>query len=331
MIKKIEKLLIATPTNNVHASTLARIGNDSLLAWFGGTQEGHEDVDIYMSRIFEGGGYSKPVMVAGEAHLPHWNPVLYAKENRVDLFYKVGHEIPIWHTRHAVSLDGANTFTTPRALVAGDVGGRGPVRNKPIRLKSGRVLAPASVETESAWDAFVDITTEEFSEFTRSANVPLWRGDEKMPCCEGSPAPFHMQGKGVIQPTLWQSEDGSVHMLLRSTEGYVLRSDSLDEGESWCPAYSAGLPNNNSGIDLVRMENGLLALVLNPVQGNWAARTPLSLYVSQDDGNSFALLMHFEITLGEYSYPAIVTEGNRLFVSYTWKRTHIAYWQIELE
>ena len=330
MIQKAEKWLVSAPTKNVHASTLARVGDESLLAWFGGTQEGHEDVDIYMTRISER-GYSKPIMVAGQAHCPHWNPVLYANGNRIDLFYKVGHEIPDWHTRHAVSLDGGNSFAPPKTLVVGDVGGRGPVRNKPIRLNSGRVLAPASIEAGSAWDAFVDITSEEFTEFARSASVPLWRGNEDAPHCEGGFAPQHVHGKGEIQPTLWQSEDQSVHMLLRSTEGYILRSDSFDEGNSWCPAYSIGLPNNNSGIDLARMEDGLLALVLNPVQGNWAARTPLSLYISQDDGQSFVPLMNFEVTSGEYSYPAIVTEGKRLFLSYTWKRTHIAYWQIELE
>lgn len=65
---------------------------------------------------------------------------------------------------------------------------------------------------------------------------------------------FH--GRGVIQPTLWESSPGTVHMLLRSTEGSIYRSDSTDGGVSWCPPYDTGLPNNNSGIDLDRLPNG---------------------------------------------------------------------------
>lgn len=39
------------------------------------------------------------------------------------------------------------------------------------------------------------------------------------------------QGKGIIQPTLWESEPGHVHMLLRSTAGRIFRSDSTDGGK----------------------------------------------------------------------------------------------------
>ena len=120
-------------------------------------------------------------------------------------------------------------------------------------------------------------------------------------------------------------------MFLRSTEGFVLRSFSDDEGETWSPAVSTGLPNNTSGIDLVQMADGRIVLAMNPVCGNWAARSPLSLYVSTDGGESFSLLTHLEINPGEYSYPAILADGNRLHVSYTWNRLKIAYWQIELE
>ena len=120
-------------------------------------------------------------------------------------------------------------------------------------------------------------------------------------------------------------------MLMRSSEGFLLRSDSSDEGESWCPAYLTALPNNNSGIDLVLMDSGLIVLALNPVSGNWAARTPLSLLFSRDDGDSFHELMTLEAGDGEFSYPCVIAEGNRLFVSYTWNRVAIAFWTIDFE
>ena len=124
-------------------------------------------------------------------------------------------------------------------------------------------------------------------------------------------------------------------MLLRSTEGFILRSDSVDDGESWCPAYSTGMPNNNSGIDLVHMDDGRICLVMNPV-GNSPGRcnglrSPISVYVSCDNGETFRQMLHLELNSGEYSYPAIISRGNKLYISYTWNRTKIAFWEIELE
>ena len=198
------------------------------------------------------------------------------------------------------------------------------MRNKPIRLSSGRILAPASIETETSWNAFIDISDDNGRTFHPSPFVPLNRPDTP---CDGYP----ITGKGVIQPTLWQDDSGTVHALLRSTEGYILRSDSANEGETWSPAVSSGLPNNNSGIDLIRLSDGRIFLVMNPVSGNWAERSPLSLYVSKDNGETFSLLMHLETKPGEFSYPCILCEGKRLHISYTWNRLKMAYWQIDLE
>lgn len=329
MWKRAEKTLIDLPTPNGHASTLALLGDDILLGWFGGTREADPDVDIYAARRVDG-IWQKPYPLAAQEGLQHWNPVFYTDGDRVELFYKVGHPIPAWYTRRMRSLDGGRTWSKPVEMVPGDIGGRGPVRNKPIRLASGRVLAPASIETRETWDAFIDISDDGGYTFRRTEFVPLWRkGQPKPEGCANEP--FEVADKGVIQPTLWQSDDGHVHMLLRSTEGFILRSDSEDEGETWCCAYSTGLANNNSGIDLIKMEDGRICLVMNPVSGNWKARSPITLCVSLDGGESFQELMHLERNPGEYSYPAILSRGNTLYISYTWNRLKMAFWEVEME
>lgn len=329
MWKKAQKTIIEIPTRSGHASTLALAGDDLLMAWFGGTREGNPDVDIYMTRR-TGGVWAEPWAAAAQENLQHWNPVFFAQGEKVDLYYKAGYPIPAWHTRRIRSADGGRTWTEPEELVPGDVGGRGPVKNKPVRLASGRILAPASIETETRWDAFVDVSDDGGETFRPSPFVPLWRKGEEKPV-GGVKEPFLIENKGVIQPTLWQSADGSVHMLLRSTEGFILRSDSSDEGETWCPAYSTGMPNNNSGIDLIQMEDGRICLVMNPVSGNWSARSPLTLYISLDGGGTFREMMHLELNPGEYSYPAVLSRGNTLYISYTWNREKMAFWEIELE
>jgi predicted neuraminidase len=115
-------------------------------------------------------------------------------------------------------------------------------------------------------------------------------------------------------------------MLMRSTAGWICRSDSHDGGRSWTPAVPTGLPNNNSGIDLARLRDGTLVLAYNPVAGNWAARTPLSLAISRDDGATWRRWRDLEAGPGEYSYPAIVADGDAVTVSYTWRRERIAFW-----
>jgi len=266
------------PFASCHASTLVALEDGSVLAaWFGGSREGAGDVAIWYSKRV-GGKWSPPIKVADEEGLPHWNPVLFQATNgKIFLFYKVGHIIPQWYTRYITSNDGGNTWSEPQPLVDGDRGGRGPVKNKPIRLHDGTWLAPASIEGEY-WDAFVDISYDEGKTWVKSSMVPInnrqMAGGQKAKDAELPVPEFSFKGKGVIQPTLWESKPGVVHMFLRSTDGFIYRSDSQDGGKTWCPAYRTSLPNNNSGIDLVRLDSGVLVLAYNPVGENWGPRTP---------------------------------------------------------
>jgi predicted neuraminidase len=334
MINRMHKEYIfeeERPFASCHASTIVTLEDGDLLAaWFGGTKEGNLDVDIWLSRR-SGGKWDKPIRVAGDPSIPYWNPVLHAYKDKVLLYFKVGHTIPEWYTLVMSSENGGRTWSEPRELVPGDIGGRGPVKNKLIVLGNGTWVAPASIEHD-LWDAFVDLSSDCGMTWTRSGLVPLRRnanihspGDQTHSLL---PQEAGFRGKGIIQPALWESTPGQVHMLLRSTDGWIYRSDSIDSGMTWSDASPTSLPNNNSGIDVVRMDNGILALVYNPVQGDWAARTPLVIRFSRDNGDSWSDEIVLEHEPGEYSYPAIIAEGSALYVTYTWKRERIAYWEI---
>lgn len=299
------------PFASCHASSLIQLPGGAFLAvWFGGTAEGRDDVAIWGAHR-DPGGWSAPRLLAKVDDRPHWNPVLFAAaDGRLHLFFKVGRTIPAWETWTMVSADGGRRWTTPRPLVSGDRGGRGPVKNKPIRLADGTWLAGASIETSTHWDVFVDRSQDEGRSWQASPLVPLDHAQ-----CDG---------RGVIQPTLWESEPGHVHMLVRSTCGRIWRSDSADGGHTWCQLYPLDLPNNNSGLDLVRLDDGALVLVCNPVATR--ARTPLSLLRSSDNGHTWPARLDLETAPGEYSYPAIVATGPQaVAVTYTWRRTRIAF------
>lgn len=322
--------------DSAHASTLLELEHGNVLvAWFGGSWEKGSDVAIWISRRMDG-VWEKPRAIAQVREIAMWNPVLFQKEDgTIMLFYKVGSTISEWCTWIIESRDGAETFTTPQELVLGDVGGRGPVKNKPIRLADGTVLAPASLEGNT-WDSFVDISEDDCKTWERSALVPLRRSGFDIQMVDRPYDKHYIYGKGVIQPTLWQDEAGVVHMFLRTTSSRVFRSDSLDGGKTWCTAYDTGLPNNNSGLDMVKLTSGAVALVYNPRENlpNYykGPRTPLVVSVSEDNGSTFTELKVLENQRGNYCYPAIIcNDKHEIMITYTWNRERIVFCKITYE
>lgn len=315
-----------------HASTLALLPNGDLFcAWFQGSTEGAPDVKIY-GTIRRDGLWESPVVLAGHNGVPCWNPVLYVRQNgELVLYYKVGEEIALWQTMCKISQDNGSSWSETKELVPGDAGGRGPVRNKILKLKSGRLLAPASLENGS-WRAFADISDDDGITWRKSEEVTISlpedqkvnRNFTKIPVSEQS-----FKGRGVIQPTFWESGE-AVHMLMRSTEGQIYHSISKNEGECWSEALPTGIPNNNSGIDTVKSFSGNVYLVCNPVGESWGKRTPICLLCSEGGGNNWEQVMLLDKGAGEFSYPAILCEGNTLYITYTWKRESIAFWEIKI-
>jgi len=301
-------------SGHVHASTVLPLRDGGFLAaWFEGSKEGNPDVAIW-GATRQGGKWSEKRRLAKvNEDAPHWNPVLRrADDGRISLYFKVGRNCADWRTYVIESRDGGQTWNDARELVPGDVrGGRGPVRNKCLRLKSGRWLAPASREID-AWRAFVDRSDDDGRTWTASAPI-------RMPDPKGK--------AGVIQPTLWVTADGRVKAYLRSNTGHVWETESADDGVTWTTARETSVPNNNSGIDLVKASDGCLYLVLNTTSGNWASRSVLEAWRSADDGANWTpwRVLEKEKT-GEFSYPCIIeSKSGALVVTYTWKRQRIAF------
>jgi predicted neuraminidase len=83
------------------------------------------------------------------------------------------------------------------------------------------------------------------------------------------------------------------------------------------------IPCPNSGLDAVRLADGRVVLACNPTH---EGRTPLSLLVSEDNGETWPLRMDLETGPGEYSYPSIIQASDgRVHVVYTWRRERIQH------
>ena len=300
-----------TPVNipSCHAATLIKTADGILAAWFGGTHEGHDDVQIYVAHRSDADGtWTEPQCVSVIEPIPNWNPVLFDNGEEILLYYKRSREIHSWNTMFTTSRDGGDTWAMPRRLCEDDIDGRGPVKNKPIRLSNGTILAGASFE-QGPWRCFCDISADNGYTWEQTPFLPVPTEDTE-----------------VIQPSLWEDERG-VHMLVRSKNKKIFRSDSTDFGKTWCTLYPTALPNNNSGLDLVKVGENRIILCCNPVT---EGRTPLSLFESTDSGDTFVHLFDLETEPGEYSYPAVITDGKYLYGCYTWRREKMVFFQCEL-
>lgn len=114
---------------------------------FRGAREKSPDTAIWLSRQQPCCGgeprtFEPPRRIADTPDIPCWNPVLRCDGGKLILYFKSGHEIPAWRTLTTESDDLGDSFGEIRELVPGDVGGRGPVKNKCIVLHDRTLLAP---------------------------------------------------------------------------------------------------------------------------------------------------------------------------------------------
>ena len=305
------------PFKSCHASTIAESDGSLVVAFFGGTHEKHQDVEIWLS-IRESDTWSEPLSVADGIfegnRYPCWNPVLYqVPGGDLILFYKVGPDPESWWGMMKRSGDGGKSWSGAEKLPDGNLG---PVKNKPVLLRNGDLLCPSSTEN-NGWKVHMEIT-DDFGE-TWEPNVVV----------------DPMSEFEVIQPTVLQHENGWLQILCRSENGFIIHSISVDQGKSWSVLEPIDLPNPNSGIDGVTLSNGTHILAYNhspkPPKEWGGPRYPLNIAISED-GFSWKASIVLEDNPGEYSYPSVIQDKKGLVhLVYTWNREKIKHVVIDPE
>ena len=304
----------SAPFPSCHAGTLAETPDGTLVAaWFGGYNEGHPRIGIWLSRYREG-RWSPPVEVANGLqpdgkYMATWNPVLFQpKEGPLLLFFKVGSSPIPWWGEMMISQDQGKTWTQRHKLPDGGIG---PVKNKPIQLADGTILCPSSTEENNEWIVHLEWTKDLGKTWSKSG-------------------PLHTKAEAeAIQPSILTYADGRMQLLCRNKDanGKLWQCWSDDGGKTWGTFEPTVLPNPNSGTDAVTLADGRQLLVYNHT--NAKAESPdvptgrrmLNVALSEN-GRDWSAVCILENTPGtEFSYPAVIqTRDGLVHILYTWQR-----------
>ncbi|MHA6804442.1 sialidase family protein [Salinifilum ghardaiensis] len=353
---------LAAPAPQSHAANLMPLPSGALgCAWFGGTQEGLPDINIWFARL-EGSAWSDPVQVSADPRCSEQNPVLFcAPDGALWLLYTAqhsGHQDTA-EVRVSLSHDEGRSWSEPRTLVpAGD--GCGVFVRQPVVVgASGRWMLPVF--------------------HCVRPSVGRWRGDEDTSAVlvsddRGATWQHHdVPGStGCVHMNIVPLPDGALLALFRRRQADAIHRSRSDDGVRWSQPTPTGLPNNNSSIQATALHDGRLALAFNPssaadatarraslydeIDGDaladrgpaegpagtafWGApRAPMSLALSEDGGETWPVRRDLESGDGycltnnsrdgtnrELSYPSVVqTADGYLHLAYTHHRRAIKH------
>eukprot|EP00898_Chlorokybus_atmophyticus_P004410 jgi/Chlat1/4970/Chrsp32S04927 len=305
------------PGRQTHASNLLVIdAQGTLLAcWFSGV-EGSDDVSIVVSRLEPGmehvdQKWSAPVSASHAPGRSAQNPVMWLDEMEGESGRRRVH---LLHTsqlawqgqgtsdvRHVVSSDGGLTWSEPQ-IVFTEKGAF--TKNQLVWSDDGELLLPMYY-TPGGYEDYA-------SHYCVLKQWVLTAGDM-------------LAQPSVVKPSPGTSDTVLVSFFRSRRSDFIYRSTSTDKGRTWTKAEKTVLPNNNSGIQALRLLSGALVMIFNNARN---ARKPASIALSYDDGITWPHVRDLEdgIYGGEFSYPSVVqTEDGYIHVSYTYKRETIKY------
>jgi predicted neuraminidase len=323
---------------HTHASCIVECPNGDLLAcWYEGETDRSADVHIQAARLTKGKDtWSETFLLADTPTLSDNNPcMIIDNQDRLWLFYftLLGSPEEAWETafiRYKISMHYqdqstpiiwdmetdlpvkpnaldetisklcqemiSNSHDDPKILKVRDqiqaqlksqlarkLGWT--IRAHPIILSSGTLLLPMASEIFGV--AAMAITSDGGKTWTFSK--PLY-------------------GYGVEQPSVFERTDGILVAYLRDAtlERRIRMSQSNDAGFTWSPITNTDFPNPGSGVEVLRLSSGNIALIYNDCAVH--PRNSLAISMSDDEGKSWQWTRHIERVIGEgrFDYPSII-------------------------
>lgn len=268
---------LPSPMVQNHAAFLSPQADGALIcAWFGGTLEGKSDIAVHASVLAAGADHWGPVQILSDdpAHSEQ-NPVIFtAPDGAMWLFHTsqpAGNQDQCRIRMARLHRDGLQLHADEGRF---------------LDLPRGCfVRAPLVVRDDGAW------------------LLPIFRCIQRLGQKWNGSHDYAAVGISDDHGATWRLEDvagslGSVHMspidlgagkmaafFRRRQADFVHRSDSSDGGRSWSATVATNVPNNNSSIAAIRLRDGRICMICNPVNAAMSPDRRNSLYdeLGEDD------------------------------------------------
>lgn len=335
---------------HVHSSCVVECSDGSLLAcWFRGSGERTAaDVLIQGARLRKGAKeWSEPFLMADTPDIPDCNPVMFI-DGREQLWlfwiavpadrwedsllrYRQSNNYmndgpPVWSWQDDLILKPGDQFAEAMetgykamGLLDSDYGGYAPdpfeslvetAKNKSNRQKGwmprthlivlpgGRILLP--LYSDGFYVGLMAISDDDGK---------TWRASSPI------------VGSCLNQPSVVRKQDGTLVAYMRSEgvmKGRTQISCSTDEGETWSNAKKTDIPNPNSSLEAIALNDGRWVMVYNDTGDG---RHSLAVSLSDDEGNSWKWTRHLERREGGmFHYPSIIQSRDGLIhITYTYQ------------
>jgi predicted neuraminidase len=274
--------LLPSPAVQNHAAFIEALDDGTLAClWFGGTLEGKADVSIFGCTLAPGADrWSAPVRLSDDPLRSEQNPVLaHDGRGRWQLFHTAqpdGNQDQCLLYAHDIAFDGGALASGTARIVDLPLGTF--IRARFVRRTDGAWMMPVFrciPRAGQRWNGSNDTSgvavSHDDGETWTLTEVP------------GSVGSVHM----TIVPL---DGDRMVAFYRRRQSDFVHRSESRDGGVTWSPPAPTDVPNNNGSINVVRLADGRLAMVCNPVSAAMSGDRRASLYdeIESDDDRTEA-------------------------------------------
>lgn len=175
-----------------------------------------------------------------------------------------------------------------------------------IRTRTGRMIVPVAFTDDikrryDAMSVFVLCSDDDGQTWKSSNEIAL-------------------KGEPLMEPGVAECGDASLYMTIRTKLGVLYESRSLDGGMTWADPSPTKLPSPAAPSTVFRdpRSGSLWMFWINRAKGDWKQRTPLSLAVSRDHGQTWGTPRDIENDpRRSFGYVSVdVIAGDRVLLTY---------------